>query len=122
MFIKRSRNKMRTIRHSRLRSKVVGTTMCPRMAVYKSLKNISVQFIDDMSGNTLVSASSLERSVRDSLSSRSNVDAAKTVGKLAAEKALAKGITKVVFDRGGHKYHGCVKALAESARENGLQF
>ena len=122
MFIKRSRNKMRTIRHSRLRSKVVGTSECPRMAVYKSLRNISVQFIDDMAGSTLVSASTLETSVRDSLSSRSNVDAAKTVGKLAAEKALAKGISKVVFDRGGHKYHGCVRVLAESARENGLQF
>ena len=92
------------------------------MAVFKSLKNISVQFIDDLAGTTLVSASTLEKSVRDSLSSRSNLDAAKTVGKLAAEKALANGITKVVFDRGGHKYHGCVKALAESARENGLQF
>ena len=122
MFKKRSRNTMRVIRHRRLRSNVVGTQECPRMAVYKSLRNISVQFIDDMAGNTLVAASTLEKSVKEALSGRSNVEAAKTVGKLAAEKALAKGINKVVFDRGGHKYHGCIKALADSARENGLQF
>jgi len=122
MFKKRSRNTMRVIRHRRLRSNVIGSQECPRMAVYKSLRNISVQFIDDMAGNTLVSASTLEKSVKEALSGRSNIEAAKTIGKLAAEKALAKGISKVVFDRGGHKYHGCIKALADSARENGLQF
>jgi len=117
-----SRNRSRTIRHRRLRTKVFGTPDRPRMAVYKSLNNIYVQFIDDLAGHTIASVSTLEKHVNTELQSRTNIEAATRVGKAAAEKAKAKGITNVIFDRGGHKYHGRIKALADSAREAGLQF
>lgn len=116
MIKKVSRKEMREIRHDRVRSKVSGTESIPRLAVYRSNKNISVQIIDDVNGITLASASSLK------LENGSNIDAAKEVGKMIAENAKNAGISKVVFDRGGNLYHGRVKALAEAARENGLEF
>ncbi|MDR2523644.1 MAG: 50S ribosomal protein L18 [Synergistaceae bacterium] len=113
---------MRVIRHQRLRSRLAGTAATPRMAVYHSLSHIYVQIIDDDKGHTLAAASTLEKPVRESLKGTCNVEAAKAVGKLAAERAKAKGIEAVVFDRGGHMYHGKVKALADAAREAGLKF
>ena len=122
MFKKRSRNEMRTIRHRRLRKHVKGTSGCPRMAVFGSLNNIYVQLIDDMAGLTMVSASTLEKGIKGQIASGANVEAAKTIGALVAKKALEKGIDKVVFDRGGHMFHGRIKALADAAREAGLKF
>jgi large subunit ribosomal protein L18 len=119
---KRSRNDMRVVRHQRLRRTLAGTSETPRMAVYHSLSHIYVQIIDDDRGHTLATASTLEKSVKNALKGTCNVDAAKVVGKLAAERAKAKGIEAVVFDRGGHMYHGKVKALADAAREAGLKF
>ena len=113
---------MREIRHVRLRKRVSGTAEKPRMAVFHSLSHIYVQFIDDEAGYTLAAASTVEPSLKGSLAGTCNIEAAKTVGKIAAERALSKGITSVVFDRGGHMFHGKVKALAESAREAGLKF
>ena len=119
---KRSRNDMRVVRHERLRRTLAGTAEAPRMAVYHSLNHIYVQLIDDDKGHTLAAASTLEKSVKEGLKGTCNVEAAKIVGKLAAERAKAKGIESVVFDRGGHMYHGKVKALADAAREAGLKF
>jgi large subunit ribosomal protein L18 len=119
---KRSRNDMRVVRHQRLRRTLAGTAETPRMAVYHSLSHIYVQIIDDDRGHTLATASTLEKSVKNTLKGTCNVDAAKVVGQLAAERAKAKGIEAVVFDRGGHMYHGKVKALADAAREAGLKF
>lgn len=116
MIKKVSREKARVMRHERVRSKVSGTTEVPRLSVYRSNKNISAQIIDDENGVTLASASSLK------LENGSNVEAAKEVGKMIATEAKKAGISKVVFDRGGYLYHGRVEALAESARENGLEF
>jgi len=103
----------------RIRFKVRGTSERPRLAVFRSLKSIYAQVIDDASGKTIVSASSLEK---DSSAKGANSAAAKAVGALIAKKAKDKGITKVVFDRGGYLYHGNIKALADAARENGLEF
>ncbi len=119
---KKSRNDMRILRHRRLRRTLSGTAASPRMAVYHSLSHIYVQIIDDELGHTLVAASTLEKTVKDTLKGSCNTEAAKAVGKLAAERARAKGIEAVVFDRGGHMYHGKVKALADAAREAGLRF
>lgn len=116
MIKKVSRNEMRVIRHERVRSKVYGTSDCPRLCVFRSNKNISAQIIDDENGITLASASSLK------LENGSNVMGAQEVGKMIAQAAVKAGITKVVFDRGGYLYHGRVKALADAARENGLEF
>jgi large subunit ribosomal protein L18 len=113
---------LRKKRHRRVRYKVTGTAERPRLNVSRSIQHIYVQLIDDTTGTTLASASSLEPTLRSELKSGGNVEAAKAVGKLAAERALAKGITSIVFDRGGYKYHGRVQALADSAREAGLQF
>ncbi len=113
---------MREIRHARLRKNVSGTAAKPRMAVFHSLSHIYVQFIDDEAGHTLAAASTVEPSVKASLSATCNIEAARMLGKIAAERALAKGINAVVFDRGGHMFHGKVKALADSAREAGLKF
>ena len=113
---------MREIRHARLRKNVSGTAAKPRMAVFHSLSHIYVQFIDDEAGHTLAAASTVEPSVKASLSATCNIEAARVLGKIAAERALAKGINAVVFDRGGHMFHGKVKALADSAREAGLKF
>ncbi len=115
-----SRNEERRRRHTRVRKKVSGTPEKPRLSVFRSLKHIYAQLIDDISGHTLASASSLEAQLRDTdLSGRAM---AKEVGTLLAERALDAGHDEVVFDRGGYKYHGQVKALAEAAREQGLKF
>ena len=118
MIKKVSRNDMRKERHERVRSKIVGTKEVPRVCVFRSNTNIYAQIINDEEGITLVSASSLENKGKNG----SNVEAAKLVGASLAEKAKKNGITKVVFDRGGYLYHGRVKALADAARENGLEF
>lgn len=109
-------------RHKRIRNNVFGTPDKPRMNIYRSSKNIYVQIIDDLSGHTLVAASSLDPAVKDSIEYGGNKEAAKLVGELAAERALEEGIKTVVFDRGGYKYHGRVKEVAEAAREKGLNF
>jgi large subunit ribosomal protein L18 len=108
--------------HKRIRKKVQGTAERPRLAVSKTLKYISVQVIDDGVGRTLAHATSREEVIRGKAKSASNKAAAAKVGSLIAERAQAKGISAVVFDRGGHLYHGNVKALAEAAREKGLKF
>ena len=105
-------------RHSRVRGKISGTAERPRLSVFRSEKNIYAQIIDDVAGNTLVAASSVEMDFGPG----SNKEAARKVGKLVAERAVAKGIEEVVFDRGGYIYHGRVKELAEGAREGGLKF
>lgn len=107
-------------RHRRVRKKVTGTPERPRLAVYRSNKHISAQVIDDISGHTLAAASTLEPELRSGPTS--NKEAAAKVGRLVAERARAKGITRVVFDRGGFLYHGRVAALADAAREAGLEF
>ena len=119
MFKKRDRNEIRVIRHARVRKKISGTPEAPRLSVYRSNKHIQAQIIDDTKGITLVSASSLEKGFE---CEGTKTDAAKKVGEAIAERAKAKGIDTVVFDRGGYLYHGRVKALAEGAREGGLQF
>ena len=119
---KKSRNDMRVIRHERLRRTLSGTAEKPRMCVFRSLKNIYVQVIDDDKGHTLVSASTLEKALQPELKGGCNVAAAKVVGKTIAERAKAKGINAVVFDRGDHAYHGKIAALADAAREGGLTF
>jgi len=120
-----NKNQARQKRHIRVRKRVIGSPERPRLNVYRSTNNIYVQVIDDLAGRTLVAASSLDASVRDAKASKSaggNIEAAKAVGKLIAERATAAGITKVVFDRGGYLYHGRVQGLADAARENGLDF
>ena len=119
---KASRNAKRLGRHQRVRNKVFGTPERPRMCVYRSLKNISVQIIDDTNGNTLVAASTLDKDVKDKVPYGGNKEAAKIVGEVIAQRALAKGIETVAFDRGGFLYHGRVQELAEGAREAGLKF
>jgi large subunit ribosomal protein L18 len=108
--------------HRRIRRKIAGTEQRPRLCVYRSLNHIYAQVVDDRTGATLVAASSVEKDIRSSLKSGGNLEAAKLVGKTVAEKAKAKGIEAVVFDRGGYLYHGRVKALADAAREIGLKF
>ena len=120
MISKTNRKLERTRRHARVRTKISGTPECPRLSVFKSNSAVYAQIIDDETRTTLVSASSLEKNLK--IENGSNVEAAKIVGKAVAEKAKAAKITKVVFDRGGYLYHGRVKALAEAARENGLEF
>ena len=109
-------------RHNRVRVKVSGTPERPRLAVYRSIKHISCQIIDDVNRVTLVSASSNDKELKQKLKHGGNIDAAKVVGEAIAKRALAKDIKDVVFDRGGFLYHGRVQALAESAREAGLNF
>lgn len=111
--------KARQARHKRVRGKIHGTAECPRLNVYRSLKHIYAQLIDDDKGVTLVAASTNEK---DFAEYGGNIDAAKKVGKLLAERAAAKNIDKCVFDRGGYIYHGRVQSLAEGAREGGLKF
>ncbi|AEM73775.1 ribosomal protein L18 [Caldicellulosiruptor acetigenus 6A] len=122
LYKKVNRNEKRLIRHKRIRKKVFGTSERPRLCVYKSLKYIYAQIIDDEKGHTLVAASSLEPEIKSRLLSTKSIEAAEYVGKVIAERAKEKGITKVVFDRGGYPYHGRVKALAEAARQAGLEF
>lgn len=114
--------KGRERRHERIRKKVLGTSERPRLSVYRSLNNIYAQIIDDTKGTTLIAASTLEADVRSLGGHKGNVATAKKVGELVARKAVTKGIKKVVFDRGGYLYHGRVKALADAAREAGLEF
>ena len=118
MVKKESKNVSRVRRHARVRAKVSGTAEAPRLCVYRSNKNIEAQLIDDVNRVTLVSSSSMSLKLENG----SNIEAAAKVGKDIAEKALAKGLKKVVFDRSGYIYHGRVKALAEAAREAGLEF
>lgn len=116
----KSRNESRQKRHTRIRAVLVGTPSRPRISVFRSAKNIYAQVIDDVNGVTLVSASSVEKV--NKLDNGGNIEAAKTVGKLIAERALANNIENVIFDRSGYLYHGRVKALADAAREAGLKF
>ncbi len=116
------REKARKARHFRVRKKVTGVPEKPRLNVFRSLKHIYVQVIDDFSGKTLIAASSNDKDLKGKVKTGSNVEAAKTVGSLIASRAIDKGIKKVVFDRGGYLYHGRVKALADAAREGGLEF
>jgi large subunit ribosomal protein L18 len=119
---KLSRDLHRKRVHDRVRTKVSGTNERPRLCVYRSLGHIYAQVIDDHSGKTLVSASSVDGETKKNLKGGGNIAAAKVIGKAVAERAKAAGVDKVVFDRGGYKYHGRVKALADAAREAGLQF
>jgi len=112
----------RVRRHTRIRAKVEGTPTRPRLSVFRSLTNIYAQVIDDETGKTLVSASTIDEEVRKQLDGKTKVEAAKLVGKVVAERAKTAGVNTVVFDRGGYKYHGRVAALAEAAREAGLEF
>ncbi len=118
MISKPDKNKSRKRRHNRVRNKISGTAECPRLNVFRSNKNIYAQIIDDVEGVTLVSASTLDSDV----SGANKTEQAAGVGKLVAQRASKKNIKKVVFDRGGYLYHGRVQALANAARENGLDF
>lgn len=120
MIKKVSRNEVRKARHARVRNKISGTKDIPRLNVFRSARNIVAQIINDEDGSTLVSVSSLDKNLK--LKNGGNVEAATKVGVELAKKATKSGITQVVFDRGGYKYHGRVKALADAARENGLKF
>ena len=127
MITKIDKNAVRQKRHARVRKTVTGTAETPRMNVYRSLNHIYVQVIDDRKGNekggvTLATASTMDKEVKEKISGLTKTDAAKVVGAVAAERALAKGIQAVVFDRGGYLYTGRVKAVADGAREAGLKF
>ena len=119
MISKTDRKATRRRRHIRVRRKISGTPECPRLCVYRSNSNIYAQIIDDVAGNTIVSASTLDKEIK---TKHANKEAAKEVGTLIAKKAAEKNIEQVVFDRGGYIYHGVVKELAEAAREGGLKF
>lgn len=122
MIKKEAKNKVRQRKHARVRKNITGTAERPRLCIYRSNSQIYAQIIDDSQGVTLVSASSLEKPLKDELEYGGNIEAAKAVGKSLGEKALAKGITEVVFDRAGYIYTGRVAALADGAREAGLKF
>ena len=122
MIKKIDKNKERQRRHDRVRKKVSGTAEAPRLNVYRSLNHIYVQIIDDTKGITICSASTMEKDVKAEIKDMTKTEAAKVVGKKAAEKALAKGVKEVVFDRGGYLYTGRVQAVADGAREAGLKF
>lgn len=113
---------LREIRHKRVRKKIAGTTLCPRLCVFRSLNHIYAQIIDDSVGQTLVSMSTLDPQVRSKTGEMVKTKKAELVGLVLAERALNKGLKRVVFDRGGYDYHGRVKALAEAARQAGLEF
>jgi large subunit ribosomal protein L18 len=120
MITKADKNATRRKRHARVRSKVSGTAARPRLNVFRSNKHIYAQLIDDVNGVTLASASTMDKELN--VESTSNLEAAVKVGELVAKRAVEKGVSEVVFDRGGYLYHGRIKALADAARENGLQF
>ena len=122
MVSKQSRSKVRAKKHLKIRNRFHGTATRPRLAVFRSNNHMYAQIIDDTVGNTLVSASTLDKEVKASLSKTNNVEAAAVVGTTIAKKAIEKGITTVVFDRGGFIYQGKVQALADEAREAGLEF
>jgi large subunit ribosomal protein L18 len=119
---KLSKDQQRRRVHARVRMKVSGTPERPRLCIYRSSGHIYTQVIDDRSGTTLVSASSVDKETKKNVKGGGNIASAKAIGKAIADRAKAAGISKVVFDRGGYKYHGRVKALADAAREAGLQF
>ena len=122
MSTEKDRKLARGRRHLRVRRKVVGTPERPRLCVYKSLRHIYAQVVDDTAGRTLVAASTLEKDVAEDLKSAKGAEAAAAVGKTVAERALKSGLSEVVFDRAGWPYHGKIKSLAEAAREAGLKF
>ena len=122
MFTQVSKNAVRRRIHRRSRTRLRGRPQAPRVNVYRSLNHIYAQIVDDTRGHTLVAASTRDKEVRQTLKGGGNIAAAKVVGKILAERAKTAGITRVVFDRGGYAYHGRVKALADAAREGGLQF
>jgi large subunit ribosomal protein L18 len=117
-----NRRKARLRRRKHIRRRVYGTPERPRLNVFRSLEHIYVQLIDDTVGNTLAAASTIDQEIREQMSGLSKTEQARIVGKTVAERAVAKGVKTIVFDRGGYKYHGRVKALAEAAREAGLDF
>lgn len=119
---KASRNDRRLKRHARVRKDVFGTPEKPRLSVFRSNSNISAQIIDDVHGVTLAAASSLDKELKAEITNGGNVEAARQVGKAVGERAIAKGIKEVCFDRGGYLYHGRIKELADGAREAGLEF
>jgi len=122
MVSKESRAEIREEKHRRIRNRISGTASRPRLAVYRSNKNVYAQIIDDETKTTLVAANTLQKDVREGLEKTDDVEAAKAVGTAIAKKALEKGIKEVVFDRAGYIYHGKVQALADAAREAGLDF
>ena len=122
MVSKKSRSEVRVNKHRKLRNRFSGTAERPRLAVFRSNNRMYAQIIDDTVGNTLVSASTLQKDVKAELEKTNNVEAAAYLGTVIAKKAIEKGITSVVFDRGGFIYHGKIKALADAAREAGLNF
>ena len=122
MVSKKSRSEVRVKKHLKIRNRFTGTAARPRLAVFRSNNHMYAQIIDDTVGNTLVSASTLDKDVKSSLDKTNNVEAAAVVGTTIAKKAIEKGITTVVFDRGGFIYQGKVQALADAAREAGLEF
>jgi len=122
MVLQESRDERRRVRHLRLRRRVVGTADRPRLSVFRSLKHIYAQVIDDQQGRTLVAASTREPEIASQVQGLRRVEQSRVVGRVLAERAREKGIVRVVFDRGGYAYHGRVRALAEGAREGGLEF
>ena len=121
MIKKADRNRIRVAHHQRIRNKVKGTPERPRMCVYRSLNNVYVQVIDDVAGNTIAAASTLDKDIASAIADKTKCEAAKLVGEAAAKKALDKGIKEVVFDRGGYVYTGRVQNVADGAREAGLK-
>lgn len=122
MITKGDKNKARLKRHLRVRKKISGTTERPRLSVFRSAKHIYAQLIDDVKGVTIASASTLDKELASEIGNGGNVESARKVGELVAKRAKAKGYENVVFDRGGYLYHGRIQALADAAREAGLQF
>ena len=122
MVSKKNRSEVRVNKHRRIRSRLSGTPEQPRLAVFRSNNHMYAQIIDDVAGNTIVSASTVQADVKEGLAKTNNVEAAAKLGEVIAKKALDKGITTVVFDRGGFVYQGKIKALADAAREAGLEF
>lgn len=122
MIKKQDRKAVRVKKHERLRNRISGTAQKPRLAVFRSNKNIYAQIIDDEAGNTLVSAGTVEKEIKDAVEYTDNVEAAEKVGEILGQRALEKGIKEVVFDRGGYIYQGKVAALADAARKAGLEF
>ena len=117
-----NRKVARVRRHSRIRARVQGTESRPRLSVFRSLTNVYAQVIDDTKGQTMVSASSLDAEIKGAANDKKKIEVSKLVGSLVAQRAKEKGITQVAFDRGGFRYHGRIKALADAAREQGLKF
>ena len=122
MVSKESRQKIRVKKHMKIRNRFSGTAERPRLAVFRSNNHMYAQVIDDVAGKTLVSASTLEKDIKAELKNTDDIEAASKIGDVVAKRALEKGIKAVVFDRGGYIYHGKVKALADAAREAGLEF